>query len=581
MEEKNNNEYEINSEVKQTNRQQVQTKKKSKIIPILVLIIMILIIALALSIANMYAMTKDYDNIFAMLKNMRLESQDETEEQDTLLNEDENKDVDKLENSTLNLNFGLLKLENKKDNEGKNNKIYSPLSIKYALKMLEEGTTGNSKKQISKVIGNDTLTKYNSNSNMSLANALFVRDTFKNGIKESYINTLEIKYGAEVIFDSFSSANNVNNWISNKTLKLINNMLDSVEGKDFLLINALGIDLEWENKFLKPNGENVSYAHEEFWWSTYENVVSHSFMNNQQNVSGMEIAASINNYDIIKELGEENIKKIVGEEFKKWAKNLTEHDWEYDDIFKGDLSEENIEKKLKQYLDVGRYDSDYDSEGYISEIDRNYGRIDYSTDFSIYVDDSVKVFAKDLKEYEGTTLQYVGIMPTKENLENYIENIDETKINNIISNLKDLKTENFRDGVVTKITGYIPKFKFEYEVDLEEDLRQLGITDIFEQGKANINEICNQEDAYISDVLHKAKIEFTQDGIKAAAATVMGGAGAGDSFDYLFDVPVEEIDLTFDNPYMFLIRDKETGEIWFTGTVIEPLSWEEEPENQG
>ena len=554
----------------------MEEKNKSKIVPILVLIILILIIALVLSVANMYAMTKDYDNIFSMLKNMMWESQDEIEDPDDQLNE--NHKDDKLENLNSNFNFSLLKLENKKANSEKNNKIYSPLSIKYALKMLEEGTAGNSKIQIANVIGNEVLTKYNSNSNMSLANALFIRDTFKNEIKEGYINTLNSKYNAEVIFDPFSSVNNVNNWISNKTLNLINNMIDNVEGKDFLLINALGIDMEWENKFLS-RVEGVSYEHENFWWTPAENVTSHSFMKNQQNVSGMEIAASINNYDIIKELGEENIKKIVGEEFKKWAKNLTENDCEYDDMFKGDLSDENIEKKLNQYLNGGKYDSEYDSIGYISEINRNYGRVDYSTDFSIYVDDSVKVFAKDLKEYEGTTLQYVGIMPTKENLENYIENIDETKINNIINNLKDLKTENFKDGVVTKITGFIPKFKFEYELDLEEDLKQLGITDIFEQGKANINGICNQENAYISDVLHKANIEFTQDGIKAAAATIIGGLGGGGSFDYLFDVPVEEIDLTFDNPYMFLIRDKETGEIWFTGTVMEPLSWEEEPEN--
>ena len=85
--------------------------------------------------------------------------------------------------------------------------------------------------------------------------------------------------------------------------------------------------------------------------------------------------------------------------------------------------------------------------------------------------------------------------------------------------------------------------------------------------------------SYISTALHKANIEFTEDGIKAAAVTLMGGLGAGSPFDYYFDVPVEEIDMTFDNPYMFLIRDKETGETWFAGTVYEPLSWEDEPSN--
>ena len=49
------------------------------------------------------------------------------------------------------------------------------------------------------------------------------------------------------------------------------------------------------------------------------------------------------------------------------------------------------------------------------------------------------------------------------------------------------------------------------------------------------------------------------------------------AFDYLYDVPVEEIDLTFDKPYIFIIRDKDTGEVWFAGTVYNPLSIEEEP----
>ena len=30
------------------------------------------------------------------------------------------------------------------------------------------------------------------------------------------------------------------------------------------------------------------------------------------------------------------------------------------------------------------------------------------------------------------------------------------------------------------------------------------------------------------------------------------------------------IDLDFDKPYMYIIRDKSTGEVWFAGTVYEP-----------
>ena len=99
----------------------------------------------------------------------------------------------------------------------------------------------------------------------------------------------------------------------------------------------------------------------------------------------------------------------------------------------------------------------------------------------------------------------------------------------------------------------------------------MGVTDVFEQGKANLTKMTDDEDVYIGEVKHKANIEFTQDGIKAAAATMAGGLGAGEWYDYYFEVPVEDIDITFDKPYMFLVRDKATGETWFVGTVYEPL----------
>lgn len=473
-------------------------------------------------------------------------------------------------NIISNFDLSFLKLENQRTN-----KIYSPLSIKYALKMLEEGTSGDSKTQISKIVGNISLTKYNTNNNIALANALFINNSYQNSIKQNYITALSTKYNAEVITDSFENAQNINTWLSNKTLNLINNGVDNISPDTaFLLVNALGIDMEWEQKFFEGERE-CHYYHEDFSWIQDKMIPIHNITFNkiEDSYSGIEINASINNYDIIKELGEDNIRQIVSEEFRKWANGLTEDDYEYQDYFDGDLSEENIEKKLSEYLDG----DGNGNEGYMAELASNYKRVDASTDMSLYVDEDVKVFAKDLKEYEGTTLQYVGIMPINEELDEYIEKLDETKINTVVNNLKELKPENFKQGVITKITGHIPKFKFEYQLDIENDLKQLGVTNIFEEGKANLTEIIDDENVYIEEAIHKANIEFTEDGIKASATTPFGAAGGGTSFDYIFEVPVEEIDITFDKPYMFLIRDKNTGEVWFMGTVYEPLLWEDEP----
>ena len=97
-------------------------------------------------------------------------------------------------NSLEDFDLRFLQLENTKVN-----KIYSPLSIKYTLAMLNEGTEGESKEQISKLIGEYKSNKYVNSKNMSFANALFIRDTYEPSIKQTFIDNLRNKYNADVI----------------------------------------------------------------------------------------------------------------------------------------------------------------------------------------------------------------------------------------------------------------------------------------------------------------------------------------------------------------------------------------------
>ena len=432
------------------------------------------------------------------------------------------------------------------------NKVYSPLSIKYALNMLSDGANGNSKIQIDSIVGDYKANKYTNSANMSFANAMFIKNSYSESIKLDYKNTLSNKYNAEVIYDSFETPNTLNSWVSDKTFNLVNNLFDDVSDNTFVLVNALAIDMEW-NKLIQAttktyrNAYSVHYEHEKF--STYISVIDNDRyesvkFNDSISAKAVEIGAAVNNYDIVNELGEENIRKTVGDEYTKW-------------LAEGGCGDD---------LDVNTY-----LDKYIKEIDSNYKRVDASTDFTFYDDEEVKVFSKDLKEYDGTTLQYIGIMPKNVTLDKYIENIDVQKISSIISSLKEIKSENFEEGVITKVTGSIPLFKFEYKLDLMNDLKQLGITNIFDIDKADLSGITSS-DAFIGSALHKANIEFSNEGIKAAAATGMGGAGAARcGFTYDYEVSVKEIDLTFDKPFLFLIRDKNTGEVWFTGTVYEPI----------
>ena len=165
-------------------------------------------------------------------------------------------------------------------------------------------------------------------------------------------------------------------------------------------------------------------------------------------------------------------------------------------------------------------------------------------------------------------------MPKKDELSDYIKNIKAKEINNVIKNLKTIELDNFDDGVITEIFGNIPIFDFEYSLDLIGDLGKLGIKNIFDIKKADLTNLSSSK-VVINDASHKANISFSNDGIKASAVTTFGGYGAGGcGFDYKYDVPVKKIDLTFDKPYMFIIRNKNTNEVWFTGAVYEPTKYE-------
>ena len=453
--------------------------------------------------------------------------------------------------------LAFLKLEN----NGKN-AVYSPLSIKYALEMLAEGADGETKAQLDAVIGDYVAKKYENSKNMSFANAMFVKNTFKDSIKTTYTDLLKNKYNADVVYDSFKTSDNLNKWVSDKTLGLISKPFDDVSTKDFILMNALGIDMSWTNQIQCAVSKNdipcelyyFSYSHENY--SRFINPIETESdypvtkFENGINAKSVQIGVSVNKYDIVNTLGRENIYNQITSEYNEWlvdGKNPCSGEVE---------DKDTIAKYVNQFIDG---------------LNTNYKRIDKSTDLYFYDDEEIKAFAKDLKEYNGTQLQYVGIMPKTTALKDYIDKIDSNSLNNVIKSLKDISLGSFEEGVVTEIVGTIPLFKMNYELNLVEDLNKLGIVDVFDNTKADLSNLSSAKGSSIVDASHKANIEFSNEGIKAAALTEGGGLGdASCGFEHLYEVPVKKIDLTFDKPFLYLIRDKKSGEVWFVGTVYEP-----------
>ena len=132
------------------------------------------------------------------------------------------------------------------NSEYKENYMISPLSIAYALSILNEGASGSSKSQIDKVLNNYKLVKdVNVKNKISIANGLFIKNNYKKDISEKYIKRIKNYYFSDIIFDKFNGPEVINNWINDKTYKMIPKAVDSIS-PDFVMAiaNAIAIDVE-------------------------------------------------------------------------------------------------------------------------------------------------------------------------------------------------------------------------------------------------------------------------------------------------------------------------------------------------
>ncbi|MEZ4505356.1 MAG: serpin family protein [Thermomicrobiales bacterium] len=112
----------------------------------------------------------------------------------------------------------------------------------------------------------------------------------------------------------------------------------------------------------------------------------------------------------------------------------------------------------------------------------------------------------------------------------------------------------------------MPKFEFDYSTSLAITLQAMGMTDAFNSSLADFSgmqEAGSTEPLWIGDVLHKAFISVDEEGTEAAAATAVLMVGAAAPTD-------PPLEVNIDRPFIFLIRDMQTGTILFIGRVMDP-----------
>ena len=127
---------------------------------------------------------------------------------------------------------------------------------------------------------------------------------------------------------------------------------------------------------------------------------------------------------------------------------------------------------------------------------------------------------------------------------------------------KWLKAMNSNEVILS-----MPRFKLDpaAPTSLKAPLQTLGMTAAFQPSQADFTGI-SDEQLFIDDVFHKCFVEVNEEGTEAAAAT---GVVVG-----VTSVSVEPPPVVFnaDHPFVFTIRDLDSGTLLFMGRVADPTA---------
>jgi serpin B len=110
-----------------------------------------------------------------------------------------------------------------------------------------------------------------------------------------------------------------------------------------------------------------------------------------------------------------------------------------------------------------------------------------------------------------------------------------------------------------EVVVQMPRFSMRSRIELIPVFKELGVTDLFEEGRANLANISRGGGLAIDLFVHEAAIWVDEQGTVAVAATVAGATRLGGSQP-----------LRLDRPFLFMIRDNLTGAILFAGRVADP-----------
>ena len=343
------------------------------------------------------------------------------------------------------------------------NTLVSPLSVLYALSMVENGASGETLAQIETATGMsaDALSSAlqsravraaDDDSQLSLANSVWLRDSDGLRVSDDYLDACATNLGAQAYAAPFddTTADDINGWVSDHTHEMIPSIVEDIPDEAQLyLVNALAFEAPWQDPYNPAFTEPDTFTCE-------------------------------------------------------------------------DGTTQDVDMMLS--------------------MERSYLEGELATGF--------------VRPYEGYEYGFVGLLPNEGvTVSDLLASLDGTSLQALLEP---------RPNTVADVG--LPRFTVTYGNELSEELASLGVTDVFDQERADLTRMGTSDNGplYASAVLHKTFIDVNEEGTSAAATTVVevaDGAAAQDE-----SPEVREVIL--DRPFVYLIVDYATMTPVFIGTVM-------------
>lgn len=148
--------------------------------------------------------------------------------------------------------------------------------------------------------------------------------------------------------------------------------------------------------------------------------------------------------------------------------------------------------------------------------------------------------------YEGDRLAMLAIVPN--DLAAFESELDMDQLDSIIGSLEES----------WYVPISLPRFEARKHADLSAVLQELGVKDLF--GGADLSGM-SDGGLWVGSVQHEAVVKVNEEGTEAAAATGVEIPGSAPAME-----------LNADRPFLFFIRDRQTGSILFMGRVADPTA---------